>query len=135
MKSKGFTLIELMVVLVIVAILVAYAYPNYVGHMQRASRVDAQQMLSRGAQVMERNASTNNTYLNLDGTTPTAATVFGSATVSSGGSTVRYNMSLVATARTYTLTATPVGGQASDVCGTLTINQAAQNTPNLAGCW
>jgi len=43
--KKGFTIIELMIVLVIVAILLAIAYPSYIKYVRKANRGDAQQLL------------------------------------------------------------------------------------------
>jgi len=61
-KNKGMTLIELMIVVVIVAILVAIAYPSYQEHITKARRVDAQAVLMEAAQFMERHYTTNYRY-------------------------------------------------------------------------
>ncbi len=44
-RIKGFTIIELMIVLIIVAILVALAYPSYIQYVRKAKRGEAQQLL------------------------------------------------------------------------------------------
>ncbi len=44
-RNRGFTIIELMIVLVIVAILLALAYPSYIKYVRKANRGEAQQLL------------------------------------------------------------------------------------------
>lgn len=59
----GFTLIELMFVVAIVAILLALAYPSYVDQVRKARRADATSTLMDRAQVLERCFSRLNTYV------------------------------------------------------------------------
>lgn len=61
--SKGFTLIEVMVVCVIVAILASIAYPSYQNAVRRAKRTEAQSMLMQLMQQQERYYSKNNSYI------------------------------------------------------------------------
>ena len=44
-KRSGFTIIELMIVILIVAVLVALAYPSYIQYVRKAKRGEAQQLL------------------------------------------------------------------------------------------
>lgn len=62
MRVKGFTLVELLVVLAIMAIISAVAVPIYTQYSQRAFRTDAQGDLMNCAQGMERHASRQFTY-------------------------------------------------------------------------
>lgn len=62
MNSKGFTIIELMIVVAIIGILAAIAYPSYLEHTERTRRVDAQGALSGLANAMERYYTANSTY-------------------------------------------------------------------------
>ena len=113
---KGFTLIELMVVVAIVAILAAVVLPAYQDSIRKSKRADAQGALMSFANAMERHFTSNGTYLGA-GTTggnTGAPTIFATKSPVDGNSTI-YNLTIKAvTASTYTLLASPVGGQASD---------------------
>ncbi len=61
-EQKGVTLIEMMIVVVIVAALVAIAWPSYREHVRSARRADAQSVLLQAAQYMERFYSENTSY-------------------------------------------------------------------------
>lgn len=67
LKAKGFTLIELMIVVAIVGILAAVAYPSYTRHVEATRRTDAQASLMAFAQAMERLYSEDGTYAGADG--------------------------------------------------------------------
>lgn len=66
MKKNGFTLIELMVVVVIVAIFAAIAIPSYQAYIRRAETSKAQQELSRIATLLERHKARNFSYQNFN---------------------------------------------------------------------
>ncbi len=61
-KRSGFTIIELMIVIVIVAILVALAYPSYINYVRKAKRGEAQQLLLNWAINQEIWRSNNTLY-------------------------------------------------------------------------
>lgn len=61
-SQKGFTLIELMITLGIVAILAAIAYPAYNDYVIRSRRAEAKRALVTASQFLERRYSTQNTY-------------------------------------------------------------------------
>lgn len=132
--SKGFTLIELMIVTAVVAILAAIAYPSYLEYIAKARRADAKTVLLETTQFLERYYTQNGTYLN-------AALPY--AESPKDGESKFYDIafkdgSLAAT--TYILQATPKGAQANDKCGTLIINQTNQKSVSGASyssdvCW
>lgn len=133
-RSRGFTLIELMIVVVIIGIIAAIAYPSYTRHVQNTRMATAQGDLMELAQWLERQYTMNNTYLDEDGDVPDIPPRFGDPPVSPReGNPVAYTLSLAATASTFTLTATATGPQAGHQCSPLTLNQAGVRTP--AGCW
>lgn len=136
-RSGGFTLIELMIVVVVIGILAAIAYPSYQEHVRKARRADAQTALLELAQFMERHYTANGKYL----TAANAAPVLPFSEAPKDGATKYYDLSFPAapTASSYTLRAVPKGAMVDDACGTLTLantgakGQAAGAT--LATCW
>jgi type IV pilus assembly protein PilE len=132
-SAAGFTLIELMIVVAVVAILAAIAVPSYNESVRKTHRAQAKADIVEYAQSAERYFTTNNSF--------TGFTLPSSSSPRETGATPRYALTLASTASTYTITATPVSGssQASDRCGTLSINQAGVKTRStgipLSDCW
>ncbi len=139
-KNNGFTLIELMVVVAILGILAAIAYPSYQNSVLKSRRSDAKAALAEGAARQERIFVQTGGYSN---------DVSKLVTSTSGNKSPEgyYTMSVSATcSRTvnsttlyscYTLTATAAGPQASDTqCATLSIAQTGAKTSTGGGvCW
>lgn len=137
-KHRGFTLIELMIVVVIVAILGGIALPSYQDHVVSSRRADAQGALMGLSQAMERYYTERGTYVGAaDGSN--VPTVYPS-TSPSDGSTVQYNLRVTTlTATNYVLTATPTGGQAGRD-GNLTLDSLGAKTwtnadGGVRNCW
>lgn len=135
-SSGGFTLIELMVTVAIVAILVSIAYPAYQDSVRKSRRAQVKADLAELAQGYERFHTVNNTYVGYWSTVPASRRV----SPNTAGATVAYALSEEEDANTFTLTATPQGAQSSDTrCGVLSLNQAGVKTEAGSGtvsdCW
>jgi type IV pilus assembly protein PilE len=114
---KGFTLVELLIALVIIGILVSFAYPSYLQFIQKSRRADALAILTQDQIIFERCYSQNFSYVAACGALPAFP-----QTTPEGFYTI--NVSNL-TATTYTLTATPLGSQTDDTkCASMSVNQA-----------
>ncbi len=133
--SRGFTLIELMIVVVIVGLLFAIALPSYESYVLRAHRADAQGILLDISAREERFIAQNNTYT----TNISAATGLnlGTATSPEG----YYNLTVAAgacgtIANCYLVTATATGGQTNDTgCLTITYSSTGVRSGTTGNCW
>ena len=136
MKQQGMTLIELMIVVAIIGILSAIAYPAYQQYVESSRRVNAEGKLLEIAQWMERQYTTTGSY-------PANASLPSSYSKIPDTGTAHYTVAIVGAASnavSYELKATPVanGPQSGDACGTLSISDAGVKTAStgtLADCW
>jgi len=136
--SFGFTLIELMIVVAIIGILAAIAYPSYTEQVRKTRRADCAGELVGLGNAMERFFTENGTYLGAS-VGGNAGDIYPAQCPIDGG-TAYYNLAIAnQTASTFTIQAVPTGPQAADKCGTLTYTSTGVKG-NSAGlgleeCW
>ncbi|KAA3650045.1 MAG: prepilin-type N-terminal cleavage/methylation domain-containing protein [Proteobacteria bacterium] len=140
-RHVGFTLVELMIVVAIVAILAAIAIPAYQQYVIDSRRGAAKACLAELAQWMERYNSTNFRYTTAVG----SATAPAVPALECVGNALQYQFTFLAPSdQTYTVTATPQGGQATNdkKCGrSLTLDNSGNKGVTGSGsatvqvCW
>ncbi|MCZ2103528.1 MAG: type IV pilin protein [Burkholderiales bacterium] len=141
LRQQGFTLIELMIVVAVVGILTAIAYPSYAEYIRRGHRADARAGLLQAQQWLERAATATGVY-----PTTLPNTLQWKDAGGNADPTKRYTIGFQAgnTNAAFTLVATRKAGtpQANDKCGDFTLTNtgirgAANYTVSnvIAECW
>jgi len=135
--NGGFTLIELMIVVAILGIIVAFAVPSYQAQVEKTRRSDGKIALERAAAMQEQRYFTNSVY------TDSVNNLGGSGGVLESPEDfyrITANVSASSTGCStdglcFILTATPQGAQAGDTtCPTLTLTNTGQKGPSDV-CW
>ncbi|MCK0107280.1 general secretion pathway protein GspH [Marinobacter sp. S0848L] len=104
-----------MIVVAIVGILAAVAYPSYQEHVKSSRRAEAQSALMGLASAMERHFTANNTYKGAGAGGDTGAPSIYYDQVPNSGGTAYYNLTITSASDTaFLVTATPVNAQAGD---------------------
>ncbi len=124
MKVKGFTLIELMIVVAVLAILAALAIPIYQDHVDRTRRADAITGLTQTAQALERCFTRLNTYEGCVDFPTSSPDGF-------------YSITGTVDSSSYDLTAQPDGIQERDDCTEFRLDERGNRTaePDTGECW
>ncbi|MFW2103766.1 type IV pilin protein [Acinetobacter guillouiae] len=122
MKNKGFTLIELMIVVAIIAILATIAYPSYIQYKIRTNRAAVQTEMMQIAQHLQSYYAINHNY--------TGATLDNNTTSKDYPiSQPFYSIIFTPNNQTYTLTASPVSGSQQAGNGDVGLDSQGQK------CW
>ena len=127
---RGWSLIELLLVVACMAILTSLALPTYDGWQQRSQRSQARLALLQAAQWLERSAAANGHYPKPEEVPVSVWQVAG----------LSYQITAALSDQSFVLQAVPTGAQASDACAILTLDHTGQSGVNRASlsaatCW
>ena len=125
--TSGFTLIELMIAVVVVAILAVVSLPSYAEFVKRGTRAEAQAFLMEVALRQQQRLVDRREY---------AATIADLGLALPASLAGKYTVAMTVPAAVppaFAISASPQGAQTSEACGTLTLNSAGQRSP--ASCW
>jgi len=127
--NRGFTLIEIMIVIAIIGIVITIAAPSYTEYLKKGRRAEVVSLLSEQAQILERFYTRNNVYTGVTG-------------LSAGNDF--YTLTPTITDQTFVLTATRKSGtsMSTDKCGDFTLTNTGVRSMNNAttglttkDCW
>lgn len=121
MNTRGFSLVELLIVIAVIGVLATLSVGSYTKNILRTNRAEASTQMVMIQSVYESYYSQNNSY-------PAANTLPPAATIPS---TAHYSYSTVVTTNGFTISATAIGDQANDTgCTTLTLDNLGNQLPS-----
>jgi len=132
-KSAGFTLIEIMITVGILAIVAAVAFPSYQSQALKSKRADGIAMLMEVAAKQERYLVDHSVY-----TSDMTKLGYATSPIASQKSYYKVSAVLSNSDLQYTLTATAQTGQDADECGNLILSSTGQRTwssSTATKCW
>jgi len=135
LKSRGMTLIELVIVVSIIGLLAAIAVPSYRQYVLRANRAEAKSALLNLAAAQEKFYLQNNTYATNSLISTAAPTGLGLPATTEKG---YYTLTIAngANAAGFSATATAAASHAADTrCATFTIDQTGTRSATNTDCW
>jgi type IV pilus assembly protein PilE len=144
-SARGFTLIELMIVVAIIGLITAIALPSYKNSVAKARRAEARGQLLEAAQYMQRFYSQNDSFATTRAgaavVIPTAIATVPKTAATATVATYNISFTVTPTIAAFTLTAVPraAGPMGSDKCGSFFLDQTGRRsvsgTLGTDSCW
>jgi type IV pilus assembly protein PilE len=137
-ENRGLTLPKPLIVVAIMGVIAAFAYPSYRDNARKSNRAEGQALLTDAAGRQERFFSNFSTYTNVvvspNGCADAACGLGYSSDTSDNG---LYKLSIpAADVTSYTLRVSAVGGQAGDKqCAIMELTSTGQKTATTSNCW
>lgn len=125
MKIHGFSLIELLLVMAMMAILLMLAYPSYQTYLRNAERNKAEVELLRLSERMNEYHSEHDSYL--------GASIYAFG-IDEQQNNYQFNI-VKLEAQMYLIVAHPINTQIQDHCGNLSINEQGARSAKQENCW